>query len=245
MRSIFDAKLATLLVGCVSLLATSGRVHASPNGSDESGQPAAGHEAEAYRQPFARRSRARGGPLPGGARSVPRGSRAVAERTHAARARPCCLRAAQLSGVHHLLARSLERRAQAAVASLRSEVEGVLARARSFVAPLTLHVSPASARLWVDGAQVALRSDQPVMLEVGDHVLDLRAPGYLDERRTLRVSSARAHRAAHHPLERSPPCRRLRASTPSRARVTSPPSMVAGGRAARGYGPLSRWSPRA
>ena len=41
-------KLATLLVGCVSLLAASGRVHASPNGTDESKQLSAGHEAEDY-----------------------------------------------------------------------------------------------------------------------------------------------------------------------------------------------------
>lgn len=69
--------------------------------------------------------------------------------------------------------------------SLREQTTDLLARAHGYVAQLTLRVSPEHARLSVDGVQEAARR---LVLEVGDHALELRAPGYLTHKRLLKVT---------------------------------------------------------
>src|SRR4051794_8387071 len=71
--------------------------------------------------------------------------------------------------------------------SLRTDTEALLGRARSFVGRVELTVEPASAGMTVDGTP----HDIPVgglLLNVGDHRLDFSAPGYLSEKRDLKLT---------------------------------------------------------
>lgn len=70
--------------------------------------------------------------------------------------------------------------------SLRERTERVLARARAFVGRLQLHVQPSSSLAIVDGLPVRGAKEE-IVLPVGDHVVELQAPGYLPEKRKLRV----------------------------------------------------------
>ena len=71
--------------------------------------------------------------------------------------------------------------------ALRSETVALLDRARSFVARLRIESDPATAEVLVDGVPAALRDDRTLVLGVGDHLLELRAAGYLPERRAYKV----------------------------------------------------------
>lgn len=71
--------------------------------------------------------------------------------------------------------------------NLRRETEGLLVRARSYVGELVLSLSPASTRTLVDGARSIEATHAPVLLDVGDHVLEFRAEGYVTERREVTV----------------------------------------------------------
>lgn len=71
---------------------------------------------------------------------------------------------------------------------LRGQTEGLLARARGFVGRFTLLLQPADTRLVVDGNAVQLLAGRTLDLDVGDHLLELSAPGYDAQRRTLRVT---------------------------------------------------------
>lgn len=70
---------------------------------------------------------------------------------------------------------------------LRAETERLLARARGFVAKLSLALEPGLATVVVDGTPVQLGPQGSLVLEVGDHVLEFRADGYAAERRVLKV----------------------------------------------------------
>lgn len=69
----------------------------------------------------------------------------------------------------------------------RTEVEGVLQRARGYVGRYHVSLRPAAARLSVDGEQVDLARDRRLALSVGNHALDAQAEGYLPLRRNLEV----------------------------------------------------------
>lgn len=71
---------------------------------------------------------------------------------------------------------------------LRAETEALLARAMGYVARVTLEVQPATATVVVDGVVVATEGGQPLLLRVGDHVLEFRAEGRVPERRNLHIS---------------------------------------------------------
>ena len=70
---------------------------------------------------------------------------------------------------------------------LRAETEELLSRARGFVAQVALTVVPREASVAVDGEHTALRDDEPLLVELGDHTLEVSAAGYRPERQNLRV----------------------------------------------------------
>jgi tetratricopeptide (TPR) repeat protein len=70
---------------------------------------------------------------------------------------------------------------------LQQSAQDVLAKARGMIAQLSLDVSPSAARVLVDGVPVALSQNQALILEVGDHVVEVQASGYLSERRSLSI----------------------------------------------------------
>jgi hypothetical protein len=68
---------------------------------------------------------------------------------------------------------------------LRSETEQLLARARGFVGRVVLTLEPAETVVALDEGPASNARD--LLLDVGDHTLDLRAEGYIPERRVLKV----------------------------------------------------------
>jgi hypothetical protein len=70
---------------------------------------------------------------------------------------------------------------------LRKSAEDVLVKARDLIGRVTLAVSPNAGRVLVDGVPVALIDGQALVLEVGDHTIEVQTPGYLPERRDLSI----------------------------------------------------------
>jgi tetratricopeptide (TPR) repeat protein len=77
---------------------------------------------------------------------------------------------------------------------LRSDTEQLLARARNFVARVFVELKPASARLSVDGNEVELSPGVPLVLQVGEHTLEVRARGFQRERRSIHVNGGEDQR---------------------------------------------------
>lgn len=71
---------------------------------------------------------------------------------------------------------------------LRQSTQYVLEAAKGYVARLELEVSPANAHIMIDGQRIDLGGGGRLVVTVGDHVLDVRAPGYINERRRLKVT---------------------------------------------------------
>lgn len=70
----------------------------------------------------------------------------------------------------------------------RREADALRSRLRASLATLVLRVAPASAELLVDGEPVAGDgSERTLALDPGAHRIELRAPGFVPHRRTLRV----------------------------------------------------------
>jgi hypothetical protein len=72
-------------------------------------------------------------------------------------------------------------------ARLRPEVEKLLERARGYLGEVQVAVTPTAATVLVDGAAVELGPDETLTLQVGDHVLEFRAPGHLPVRRKVQL----------------------------------------------------------
>lgn len=70
---------------------------------------------------------------------------------------------------------------------LRQSAQDVVGKARGMIAQLNLEVSPSAARVLLDGVPVVLGENQALILEVGDHVVEVQASGYLSERRSLSI----------------------------------------------------------
>jgi hypothetical protein len=109
------------------------------------------------------------------------------------------------------LAAALATPAKRLEGSLRSDTEALLAQARAYVGETHLRLYPPDATLRVDGVETVLGPEASLMIEVGDHELEISAPGRLTQRRTLRV----------------------RGQQKSELHVTLPPSDVAAEPAAR------------
>ena len=88
-------------------------------------------------------------------------------------------------------------------AEQRSRTEATLARARAFLARVNVELSPATALVLVDGTPVELADGQALVLEVGDHVVEVHAAGYLSERRQLSIAGGEQLKLSvvMHPLE--------------------------------------------
>jgi hypothetical protein len=82
----------------------------------------------------------------------------------------------------------LQRHAAELSESERRAVEEALSELTGLVASIKLRVSPDSARVVLDGRQLAPSEWQaPLVLNVGEHTLSVDAPGYAPEKRLLRV----------------------------------------------------------
>lgn len=70
---------------------------------------------------------------------------------------------------------------------LRNETERLLRRAERFVAKVNVSVTPPNVRLTLDGEPRDLRPGEPILLDVGEHILHFEADGHVPETRTLHV----------------------------------------------------------
>ena len=71
--------------------------------------------------------------------------------------------------------------------ALREDTEEVLARANDFVARFVIDARPSPSRLVIDGVTVDVPPGRALVLQVGEHTLELSAPGYEPERRHLSI----------------------------------------------------------
>jgi hypothetical protein len=78
-----------------------------------------------------------------------------------------------------LLARALNEPVHPLTAELRSQAEDTLARARALIGRFRVRVSPADARLWVDGHETELRAGV-LSLDAGAHKLVAQRAGFVD-----------------------------------------------------------------
>jgi tetratricopeptide (TPR) repeat protein len=78
---------------------------------------------------------------------------------------------------------SQERRLEA---DKREKTEKLLARALGYIARLTLDIAP-DTQVTVDGRPSNLSSGAELVLGVGEHVLEFRAPGRITDKRTLQI----------------------------------------------------------
>jgi hypothetical protein len=90
------------------------------------------------------------------------------------------------------LEQALACEARALEGDLRARAERLLERARGFVARFELSIQPASSTTVVDG--VPLPKTRELLLEVGDHTLEVQAPGYRPEKRLLRIRGGESQR---------------------------------------------------
>lgn len=89
--------------------------------------------------------------------------------------------------VSHLHAALVDTR-RPLTARQRKEVERALAQASTFVARVTLAVTPADATLALDGGPPVRSSDGALLLDPGEHELSASAPGH--EQRSVRIEAA-------------------------------------------------------
>jgi tetratricopeptide (TPR) repeat protein len=85
-----------------------------------------------------------------------------------------------------LLERALAEPKRALTGGLRSETEQLWRRAEGFLARFELH-SEQALTVHVDGVQREQAQGEPLAVAVGDHLLEFSAPGYVSERRVVRV----------------------------------------------------------
>jgi tetratricopeptide (TPR) repeat protein len=72
--------------------------------------------------------------------------------------------------------------------ALRRSTEELLKRARAMTALVHMNVSPRTESWLVDGVPVEPGPERTLVLQVGDHVVEVRAAGYLPERRALKIA---------------------------------------------------------
>jgi tetratricopeptide (TPR) repeat protein len=91
------------------------------------------------------------------------------------------------------LEQSLASDAKPLEGAMRRDTEEVLQRARGYVGTLELEVEPPTAQVLVDNHRVELAKTAPLLLSVGDHIVDVRSPGRLAERRAITVQGGERH----------------------------------------------------
>jgi hypothetical protein len=90
------------------------------------------------------------------------------------------------------LQQALDSDVKALEGNLRQETQTLLTRAQGYVGTLQLRLEPADAALAVDGLRLTPSSAGELVLEVGDHVLECSATGYVSERRAFQIHGGRA-----------------------------------------------------
>jgi hypothetical protein len=91
-----------------------------------------------------------------------------------------------VDSIHHLRAARETSVKSLNEAQLR-ETESILARAQAFVGQYRVRTTPATSELWLDGSQLHVSDGEPVLLTIGEHSLECRAPGYLQKQQKLAV----------------------------------------------------------
>jgi len=132
----------------------------------------------------------------------------------------------------------------------RDDAVKLLSRARGYVARLNLQIDPDAASVVVDGVPVKIGSTGSLVLEVGDHILEFRAPGRIAQKRPVRIASGEEqslrvvlHEDAGLPRSRSAPM----PCCPSPSGFMSPRAATSGScwwRAASTRRAKSSWSTR-
>jgi tetratricopeptide (TPR) repeat protein len=89
------------------------------------------------------------------------------------------------------LERALANRIQPLTSKLETEAQGILAQAKRFVSSAYVRATPAHAELSLDDQPVKPRSNGAVLLNPGEHILQISSPGYRTELRTLHGESGR------------------------------------------------------
>jgi hypothetical protein len=72
-------------------------------------------------------------------------------------------------------------------AEMRAETERLLARARAFVGQIDLSIKPERAQVRLDGNELAPEASRRLVLTLGEHTLQVAAPGFAPEQRKLNV----------------------------------------------------------
>lgn len=89
------------------------------------------------------------------------------------------------------LEQALKHKTQPLTQKLAAEAQGILAQAKRFVASAFIGTSPERAEISLDDQPLNLRPDGSVLLNPGEHILQVSSPGYKTERRTLRAEAGR------------------------------------------------------
>jgi hypothetical protein len=71
--------------------------------------------------------------------------------------------------------------------NVRRETEGTLARARSYVGSIAFELEPRDAKVVLDGLRTIDVSAGPALVQVGDHLIEVSAVGYLSSRVEVRT----------------------------------------------------------
>lgn len=72
--------------------------------------------------------------------------------------------------------------------AMRSAAETLLARAQRYLSEVRVATEPRAAQIFVDGSPAQPRPDGMLLLNPGDHVIEVKATGYATETRSLQLS---------------------------------------------------------
>jgi tetratricopeptide (TPR) repeat protein len=125
-----------------------------------------------------------------------------------------------------LLEMALASQIRALPQRLREETSELLSQAQRYLGHVVLLVEPASASLRIDGAPAKWSPEQPVLLPVGDHLLDLVASGYATERRPVTIlgGERKSLRISLHRLADGPQLEAADSAASAAAPVQSKPA---------------------
>jgi hypothetical protein len=89
------------------------------------------------------------------------------------------------------LEQALENKTQPLTPKLSTEAKGILLQAKRFVTSALVEITPSGAKVSIDDQPAKLRPSGIVMLNPGEHSLQVSHPGYHTEHRTLHAEAGR------------------------------------------------------
>lgn len=89
------------------------------------------------------------------------------------------------------LEQALASKTQPLTPKLSTEAQGILLQAKRFVTSALIEITPSGAKVSIDDQPAKLRSSGIVMLNPGEHSLQVSHPGYQTEHRTLHAEAGR------------------------------------------------------